>query len=376
VIPATVDRPDEGAGFLDYIDNTGISWHGTRWMDFGFLQEILRDGFPASSKDGMYWQTCLSSSPLKSIRDGHQIDSFMSYSMNSSRFSVAVRTNEIGRPDPHWFDDEYIAHKPIPSERIVAVAVNDRTRDSPLSEARVDQFAINFERQFEYLERSIDWAGSICGPVIADKLRQQFLLSSRSAGLHLRRYTSMEVAYMQKTILSHVASHMREELGREPTVGDVLDRVLAGSSATLLVWNDQTRHALEGIQSRLPNDMANMRHVPSLRALIPDPPRQRPPSPQHSEQVPSSPPGGGVPQPGTTHAEAVPRNTTSRATRAIRNAARTAAAPLAAKLVSLAPLARRTRHPPGRSGHPRTGSPEARHPAPRSPASSPPGPAR
>jgi hypothetical protein len=292
----------DSSRFLDYLDDPSIKWHALQPMDLGFLEKTLSDGLPASYKrPSGWWSLCISGSPGTSIRDGHGFTSFLAYTMEPSRLSIAIRTDKTDRPGPDrlWFVDEYLTTQSIPPAEIVAVAVNNQTLAAPLSKVELNPQAMEFDRQFDYLQSSIDWAGRVCGQATADKLQQRFL-PPLLPGAHRLRRVSQETAGKQMGILREVASHLHAELGREPTVADAIDRTirLAGSSATLLVWDDQTKRVLQDINSQVPQHQPNMH---SIKELAQDP-RRRPPSSAHSEQVSSSSRVGGGLQPGTASA--------------------------------------------------------------------------
>lgn len=287
--------------FLDHIDDPSIRWHALQPMDLGFLERTISKGLPASFKrPSGWWSLCVSGSPAKSIKDGHEFASFLSYTMEPSRVSVAIRTDKTDRPEPNrqWFADEYLTTQSTPPAGIVAVAVNDQTLVSSLSKVRLNPHALEFDRQFDYLQSSIDWTGRVCGQATADKLQQK-VLPPLPPGEHRLRGVCQETADKQMVILREVASHLQAELGREPTVADAIDRTIrrAGRSIPLLVWDDQTKRALMDINSQVRQPQPNM---PSLKKLVQDR-RRQPPSSAHSERVSSSSRAGGTPRPGTAN---------------------------------------------------------------------------
>ncbi|MGW7521225.1 hypothetical protein ACWGJ2_37180 [Streptomyces sp. NPDC054796] len=242
--------------FLDALDDPSIKWHAVQSMDFGVLDKILHEGLPASyqSEDGEWWQVCVSRSPGSTAKEGKLYNSFLRYTMESSRFAVAIRTDKSHRPERWFFQDEQITTQRTPPADIVAVAVNDRTLASSLSAVEVDGLQINTINR-EYFEGNLEWMHKVCGEVAAKEFREKWA----GAGVGNGR--------VQKIMLREVESHMHTSGGGISTVADAIKDciVRAGSSATLLSWDDQTKQALESITERL---SAGQAITSSLKELV------------------------------------------------------------------------------------------------------------
>ncbi|GGL88204.1 hypothetical protein GCM10012279_02360 [Micromonospora yangpuensis] len=268
--------PTDDSGFLDLLDDPSVKWHASDALDLGFLDKALRDGLPASYRrpGSQWWSRCLSGSPSTSVKDGHPFTSFLGYTMENSRLSVAIRTDETRRPEPGrlWFPDEYLTNSPIRPDQIVAVSINDQTLHSPLSTVRPSSMALDLDRQHDYLQGSIDWAGRICGGSTAARLQQE-LLPPLAPGDRRFKMTGEQTVARQMTVLREVAAHLRKELGREPTVADAIRRTidLAGSSAAVRFWNDRTKQTLDDISFQVRHPQPNL---VSLKGLVRDRQRQ------------------------------------------------------------------------------------------------------
>ncbi|MEV6350881.1 hypothetical protein [Actinoplanes sp. NPDC051851] len=279
--------------FLNHLDDPSITWHAFRPMDLGFLEKTAREGLPTSSRlPSGWWSLCVSGSPGTSVKEGHGIDSFLSYTMAPTRLAVAVRATETGRPEPGllFFNDEYLMTRPTPPSGIVAVAGNDRMLATPLTQLRLDPNAMERTRQFDYLQSNIDWIGRVCGPEVKERLQQRYL-PPMPAGEGRGQISADSTASRQASILREAAGHLRAELGREPTVADAVEHTLrrAGSVATIVAWDDRTRHALRHVHKYPPPQQAIM---PSVTELVRDPQRQPPPlmpTPTPTTPTPTTP---------------------------------------------------------------------------------------
>ncbi|MFI6244538.1 hypothetical protein ACIBEF_32415 [Micromonospora sp. NPDC050795] len=254
-------------------------------MDLGFVGKTLSGGLEATFDHAGWNSLSVAGSPGTSIKNAHDITSFMAYSMETNRLTMAIRTDKVARPNEHqqWFRDEYITTDRIPSAGIVAVAANERTLATPLSELKLsvdDNF--EFARQLDHLQSNIDWARRLCGAAVGEAL-QKSLLPPMPEGERRLKPGVPKLIRMQESIFREAAERLRAELGREPTVRDALELTIreAGSSAVILTWDNRAKQALQDVNSRIIRKEPNIPSLPEVAeetrttstvpALVPQP---------------------------------------------------------------------------------------------------------
>jgi len=232
--------------FLQLTEDTSVKWHAFRGIDLAQLESTLTSGLPRSYQDQEGGRNIsLSGSPAQSFRNGHEINSFLTYTMNPSRLAVAVRT-DTGHYAPHWgFQDEYHSPFPIAPPQIVGVTAYAETLSSSLSDLTPGIEPMRAHRCLDYLQRNMEWTARVCGQDAADRLTQRLQphRHKTESGLALGH---SETADIQRAVLGTYASYLRDKIGREPAVSDAVSDVMqrSGIYPALLSWGTRAKQNL------------------------------------------------------------------------------------------------------------------------------------
>ena len=212
---------------------------------------------------------------------------------------MAIRTDKVARPNERqWFWDEYITTDRIPSADIVAVAANERTLATPLSELKLSRDdGYEFARQLDYLQSNIDWARRLCGTAVGDALQKR-LHPPMPQGYRAGIPGEERLMFMQESIFQEAAEHLQVQLGRAPTVRDALELTIrdAGSSAVIITWNDRDKQALQEVNRR--SHTLSKEPNATLLSAVAEELARRPPSPVPVPPLSATPVVGGAARPG------------------------------------------------------------------------------
>ena len=224
-----------------------ISWHALRGYDFVGLESILQRGLePANNQQDHC--VCLSTAPVAAWLADRPANSFYTYTLQNG-ISLAVNTG-YNRPtgDHGGFLDE-IRMGCVSPDKIAGIMLPNQALGQPLtdittwSEIRKPQQAESYIRR---TARHVQALGVTIGEADQAYLQEAIELSRDGKLFSREQNDAIQAMFM------NYYSRCLEQLGLEPTVGEMIQLVFARANKTLDVygWTEEQRQEIDRRNTR------------------------------------------------------------------------------------------------------------------------------
>lgn len=219
-----------------------ISWHALRGYDFAGLESILQYGLePADNQQDHC--VCLSVAPVAAWLADRPANSFYAYTLQNG-ISLAINTG-YNRPtgDHGGFLDE-IRMGCVSPDKIAGIMLPDQALSQPLtdittwSEIRKPQQAESYIRR---TARHVQALGATIGEADQAYLQEAIELSRDGKPFSREQNNAIQAMFM------NYYSQCLEQLGLEPTVGEIIQLVFARANKTLDVygWTEEQKQEID-----------------------------------------------------------------------------------------------------------------------------------
>lgn len=218
-----------------------ISWHALRGYDFAGLESILQRGLePADNQQDHC--VCLSTAPVNAWLADRQANPFCTYTLQNG-ISLAIDTG-YKRPtgDYGGFLDEIrvshvqpdkIAGIMLPDQALSQPLVDMTTQSEPRKPQQVESYIYRTTRHLQALDVTI-------GEADQAYLQEAIGLSRNGEILSCEQNDAIQAMFM------NYYSRCLEQLGLEPTVGEMIQLVFARVNKTLDVygWTEEQKQEI------------------------------------------------------------------------------------------------------------------------------------
>lgn len=218
-----------------------ISWHALRGYDFAGLESILQYGLePADNQQNHC--VCLSTAPVAAWLADRPANSFYIYTLRNG-ISLAIDTGHK-RPTGDYggfLDEIRVSH--VQPDKIAGIMLPDQALSQPLvdmttqSEPRKPQQAESYIRR---TARHVQALGATIGEADQAYLQEAIELSRDGKPFSREQNDAIQAMFM------NYYSQCLEQLGLEPTVGEMIQLVFARANKTLDVygWTEEQKQEI------------------------------------------------------------------------------------------------------------------------------------
>mgnify|MGYP007111898114 FL=1 len=224
-----------------------ISWHALRGYDFAGLESILQYGLePADNQQDHC--VCLSTAPVAAWLADRPAHSFYTYTLRNG-ISLAIDTGHK-RPTGDYggfLDEIRVSH--VQPDKIAGIMLPDQALSQPLvdmttqSEPRKPQQAESYIRR---TARHVQALGATIGEADQAYLQEAIELSRDGKPFSREQNDAIQAMFM------NYYSQCLEQLGLEPTVGEMIQLVFARANKTLDVygWTEEQKQEIDRRNTR------------------------------------------------------------------------------------------------------------------------------